>query len=129
MSTSARLSRPDLQQDIEAEPQTGAASLLAPTRRILGMIVAGASLTDILTNVCATIDDQNPDMMSMVMLMDPDGQRLWPVAAPRVPEEFVKAISPLMIGENVENQSPPYRQVLLSRTLTGGQLPRGRLHR
>jgi formate hydrogenlyase transcriptional activator len=67
------------------------------------MIAAGASLTDILTNLCAAIDEQNPDMMSMVMLMDPDGQRLWPVAAPRVPRDFVKAISPLMIGENMSS--------------------------
>jgi len=65
------------------------------------MIAAGASQTDILTNLCAAIDDQNPDMMSMVMLMDPDGQRLWPAAAPRLPGEFVKAISPLTIGENM----------------------------
>jgi len=65
------------------------------------MIAAGASLTDILTNLCTAIDDQSPDMMSIVMLMDPDGQRMWPVAAPRMPGDFVKAISPLMIGENM----------------------------
>jgi formate hydrogenlyase transcriptional activator len=65
------------------------------------MIAAGASLTDILTNLCTAIDDQSPEMMSIVMLMDPDGQRMWPVAAPRMPGDFVKAISPLMIGENM----------------------------
>jgi len=67
------------------------------------MIAAGASLTDILTNLCTAIDEQNPDMMSMVMRMDPDGQRLWPAAAPRVPGGFVNAISPLMIGENTSS--------------------------
>jgi formate hydrogenlyase transcriptional activator len=65
------------------------------------MIATGASLTDILTSLCAAIDDQNPDMMSIVMLMDPDGQRMWPAAAPRMPGDFVKAISPLMIGDNM----------------------------
>jgi len=65
------------------------------------MIAAGASLTDILTQLCTAIDDQNPDMMSIVMLMDPDGQRMWPGAAPRMPGDFVKAISPLIIGENM----------------------------
>jgi formate hydrogenlyase transcriptional activator len=103
MSTSAGLSRPDVQQDTEAEPQAGAVSLLAATKRILEMIAAGASLTDILTNLCVAVDEQNPDMMSMVMLMDPDGQRLWPAAAPRVPGDFVQAISPLMIGENMSS--------------------------
>jgi formate hydrogenlyase transcriptional activator len=67
------------------------------------MIAAGASLTDILTNLCSAIDEQNPDMMSMVMRMDPDGQRLWPAAAPRLPGGFVNAISPLMIGENTSS--------------------------
>ena len=65
------------------------------------MIAGGASLADILTNLCAAIDAQNADITSMVMLMDPDGQRMWPVAAPRVAGEFVRAISPLMIGENM----------------------------
>jgi formate hydrogenlyase transcriptional activator len=101
MSTAARSPRPELPQDAEAEPQAGAVSLLAATKRILEMIAAGPSLTDILTNLCAAIDEQNPDMMSMVMLMDADGQRMWPVAAPRVPGDFVKAISPVMIGEKV----------------------------
>ncbi len=64
MSTSARLSRPELQQDTEADSQTGAVSLLAATSRILERIVAGASLTDILTNLCAAIDDLNPDVAS-----------------------------------------------------------------
>jgi hypothetical protein len=82
MSTSARLSRPALQQDTEAEPQTGAVSLLAATERILEMIAAGASLTDILGNLCAAIDAQSPDIMSTVLLMDPDGRQLWPAAAP-----------------------------------------------
>ena len=65
------------------------------------MIAASASLTDSLTNLCAAIDAQSPDMMSMVMLVDPDGQRLWPVAAPRVPSDWTQAISPLLIGPNM----------------------------
>ena len=83
----------------EAQPQTG--SLLAATRRILEMIAAGARLTDILTNLCAAIDEQQPDMMSMVSLLDPDGQRLWPAAAPRVPADFVRALSPFPVGETM----------------------------
>jgi GAF domain-containing protein len=76
---------------------------LPATKRILELIAAGASLTDTLTTLCAAIDAQNPDMMSMVSLMDPDGQRLWPVAAPHVPAEFVEAISPLLVGENMSS--------------------------
>ena len=89
------------QQERDAPIDPCAESLLTAAKRILEMIAAGASLTDILTNLCTAIDDQNPDMMSIVMVMDPDGQRMWPVAAPRMPGDFVKAISPLMIGENM----------------------------
>jgi PAS domain S-box-containing protein len=101
MTTSASPVRAEPQRDPDATPQAGEVSLLPATKRILEMIAAGASLTDILTSLCVAIDDQNPDMMSIVMLMDPDGQRMWPAAAPKMPGEFVKAISPLMIGENM----------------------------
>jgi len=76
---------------------------LPATKQILEMIAAGAGLPDILTRLCVAIDQQDPDMMSIVMLMDPDGLRLWPVAAPRVPPAFVEAISPLLIGENMSS--------------------------
>ena len=91
----------EAQQDPGAAPQTEAVSLLAATKQILGMIAAGASLTDILASLCAAIDAHSPDMMSMVMLMDPDGQRLWPAAAPGVPSDWTRALSPLMIGDNM----------------------------
>ncbi len=101
MGPSARPVHAESQQDARKTPQAEAVSLLPATKQILEMIAAGASLTDILTTLCAAIDDQNPDMMSIVMLMDPDGQRMWPAAGPRMPPDFVKAISPLIIGENM----------------------------
>jgi len=103
MTTSASPVRSESQREPDTAAQTGAVSLLSATKRILEMIAAGANLPDILTNLCLAIDEQNPDMMSMVSLMDPDGQRLWPVAAPRVPADFVNAISPLPIGENMSS--------------------------
>ena len=36
--------------------------------------------------------------MSSVMLMDPDGKRLWPIAGQRLPKEWISAITPLPIG-------------------------------
>src|SRR2546428_13723574 len=65
------------------------------------MIAGGASLADILTNLCAAIDAQSPGIISSVLLMDPDGQRLWPAAGPRVPSDWTQAISPLMIGPDM----------------------------
>jgi PAS domain S-box-containing protein len=65
------------------------------------MIAGGAPLTDILKSLCDTIDAQSPKIISTAMLMDPDGNRLWPVAGRRLPNGWIEAITPLMIGPNV----------------------------
>ena len=75
-----------------------AESLLAAERRILEMIASGSSLADILANLCRELDAQCPGVMSTVMLMDPDGNRLRPAGAQRVPKEWLSAITPLPIG-------------------------------
>src|SRR6266478_9899892 len=64
------------------------------------MIAAGAPLADILVALCTAIDSQNPDIISTILLWDPDGQRLWPTAGPRVPRGWTQALSPAMIGPN-----------------------------
>ena len=73
-------------------------SLLAAERRTLEMIACGASLTDVLEDLCDTIDDQAPEIISSILLMDPHGERLWPAAGRRVPEGWVRTITPLPIG-------------------------------
>jgi formate hydrogenlyase transcriptional activator len=73
-------------------------SLLTAAKRTLEMIAHGASLPDILTHLCGAIDAQDPDIISSVMLLDPDGRRLWPAAGPRVPAAWTRALSPVPIG-------------------------------
>jgi formate hydrogenlyase transcriptional activator len=75
-----------------------AESLLTTERLTLEMIASGACLADVLESLCRAIDAQSPDVMSSVLLMDPDGKRLWPTAGPRVPKEWNSAITPLPIG-------------------------------
>jgi PAS domain S-box-containing protein len=75
-----------------------AESLLAAEKRTLEMVAGGDSLTVILDNLCRTIDAQAPDTITTVLLMDPDGKRLWPAAGPRVPSGWTQAITPLTIG-------------------------------
>src|SRR5229473_592612 len=81
----------------DIEERKRAESLLAAEKRTLEMIAGGALLADILENLCDTIDAQVPDLISTIMLMDSDGQRLWPVAG-RAPKGWFEAISPLPIG-------------------------------
>jgi PAS domain S-box-containing protein len=74
--------------------------LLAAERRTLEMVTNGASLSEVLTDLCAAIDAHAPPATSMVCLMDPDGKQLLPCAAPRVPAAFTAAITPWPIGPN-----------------------------
>ena len=82
----------------DIEDRKRAEALLAAEKRSLEMIASGARLANILENLCDTIDAQAGNIISAVMLMDTDGMRLWPVAAPRLPKGWIEAISPLLIG-------------------------------
>src|SRR5260370_11236979 len=72
--------------------------LLAAERRTLEMVANGASLSEVLIDLCAAIDAHAPPATSMVCLMDPDGKQLLPCASPRVPAAFTAATQPLPIG-------------------------------
>jgi PAS domain S-box-containing protein len=81
--------------DIEDRKRTE--FLYAAEMRTLEMITDGASLTDILNHVCTSIDLQISPSVTTVLLMDPDGKTLWPSAGPRVPQDWVRAITPLPV--------------------------------
>ena len=85
----------------DVEDRKRAESLLAAEKRALEMIAGGAPLTDILQNLCDTIDAQASNIISTAMLMDPDGKQLRPVAGRRLPQEWIAAITPLTIGPDV----------------------------
>jgi PAS domain S-box-containing protein len=82
----------------DIEDRMRAESLLSAENRTLEMIAGSASLSDILENLCRAIDAQIPNAISTVLLMDPDGERLWPAAGPRVPRVWREAITPVTIG-------------------------------
>jgi len=66
--------------DIEDRKRTE--SLHAAEKRALEMIVDGASLKDVLNHLCSCIDVQVSPSVTTVLLMDPDGKRLWQSAGP-----------------------------------------------
>jgi PAS domain S-box-containing protein len=67
-------------------------------QRTVELIVRGASLEAVLNTLCDGIDALDPDLISTVLLADPDGQRLWPKAGPRVPDAWKRLITPLPIA-------------------------------
>jgi hypothetical protein len=75
-----------------------AESLLAAEKRTLEMMANGASLSEVLNDLCASIDAHSPPVASMVCLLD--GERLSPCAGPHVPATFKAAITPWPIGPN-----------------------------
>jgi formate hydrogenlyase transcriptional activator len=67
-------------------------------QQTLDLIVRGASLDAVLEALCDGIDGLDPGMISSVLLADPDGERLWPKAGRRVPDDYKQLISPLPIS-------------------------------
>src|SRR5258708_16454389 len=62
------------------------------------MITDGANLEDTMNGVCRSVEAQAPTSISTVLLMDSDGKQLWHAAGPRVPRDWLQAISPRPIG-------------------------------
>jgi len=67
-------------------------------QQALELIVRGASLDAVLEALCDGIDALDPDLIASVLLADRDGQRLWPKAGRRIPEDYRRLISPLPIA-------------------------------
>jgi PAS domain S-box-containing protein len=72
--------------------------LLIAQQRALEMVAKGESLTAIFEELCDTIDTQSREIISFVMLMDPDGKQLRHAAGKRIPSGLASAISPFPIG-------------------------------
>jgi PAS domain S-box-containing protein len=85
----------------DIEDRKRAEALLAAEKRTLEMIANGVRLADILESLCNTIDAQAGNIISAVMLLDTDGVHLLPVAAPRLPQGWIEAITPLKIGATI----------------------------
>jgi GAF domain-containing protein len=73
--------------------------LRAAEKRTLNMVADGASLSDVLNDLCAAIDD-HASATSFVCLLDSGGNQLLPIASPNVPPAFAAAITPWPIGPN-----------------------------
>src|ERR1700751_5992573 len=74
--------------------------LYAAEIETLRMITQGASLTDTLTHVCASIDRLIFPSVTTILLMDSDGLRLRPAAGPQIPQEWMSAISSVRVDQD-----------------------------
>ena len=92
--------KPESKQEPNATTPSDAEPLLVAERRTLEMMANGASLSEVLNDLCAAMDAHAPPVASMVCLMDPGGKQLLPCAGPRISEAFTAAITPWPIGPN-----------------------------
>jgi formate hydrogenlyase transcriptional activator len=69
-------------------------------KRALEMIADGASLSEVLKQLCAAIDEHTL-AISLVMLMDRGGDQLLPFAGPHLPPAVTAAFTPWPIGPNM----------------------------
>ena len=80
--------------------QNRAEALLSAEKRMFEKIAAGVELKEVLGSLCDAMEEQTHNLISILMVMDPDGKRLWPVAGRCAPKEWIAAINPLPIGPN-----------------------------
>jgi PAS domain S-box-containing protein len=99
-ATAAQVAGSESEQGPNTPTRSLAESLLAAEKRTLEMMANGASLSEILNDLCVAIDAHAPPATSMVCLMDADGKQLLPGAGPGVPAAFRAAITPWPIGPN-----------------------------
>jgi formate hydrogenlyase transcriptional activator len=71
----------------------------AAGKRALEMIVDGASLSEVLNELCSAID-VCASTMSQVLLMDRVGHQLLPLAGPNFPPAVTAALAPWPVGPN-----------------------------
>src|SRR5215471_20592562 len=85
----------------ERDERKRAEALLAGEKRLLEMIATGQALSTILEALCRLVEALSPGSLAAILLLDPDGKRLWHGAAPSLPQSYTDAIDGGFIGPAV----------------------------
>jgi PAS domain S-box-containing protein len=75
-----------------------AEALLRGEKRLLEMIAKGNSVSVILDALCRLVEELSKGSLCSILLLDPDGKRLWHGAAPSLPKSYIDAIDGASIG-------------------------------
>src|SRR5258708_13811366 len=86
-------------------PAPQAESLLAAEKQTLEKMANGASLSEVLNDLCAVIDAHGSPVTSMVCLLN--GEWLVPRAPPPLPATFKAPITPSQTGPPTASCRPP----------------------
>lgn len=77
------------------------ANLAASERRVLEMVANNAPVDATLDALLRSIEAHSPELITSVLLLDEDGHCLRHCVAPRLPEDYIKAIDGVKIGPTV----------------------------
>lgn len=83
---------------VDIEERKRGEALLAGEKRLLEMIATAVSLNEIARTLCAIIEEQRPETLASVLMLNPDGEHLDVVAGPRLPNEWTREMEKLPIG-------------------------------
>jgi PAS domain S-box-containing protein len=72
--------------------------LLTGEKQLLEMIAKGHALSMILEALCRLVEELSKGSLASILLLDPDGKRLWHGAAPSLPASYTDAIDGGLIG-------------------------------
>jgi PAS domain S-box-containing protein len=78
-----------------------AEALLAGEKRLLEMVARGDSLAHILDSLCRLVEEQAPDVLTSILLLDSNSKQLRHGGAPSLPEAYTDAIDGSEIGPSV----------------------------
>ena len=86
---------------IDLTERNQAEKWLAGEKSALEMIVQNAPFADVLELLCKNFEEQFPGALCSILLFEENGRRLRHIAAPSLPEEYVRAIDGTRIGPMV----------------------------
>jgi PAS domain S-box-containing protein len=91
-----------LERDVDDRRR--AEALLAGEKRLLEMIATGESLSVTLGELCLFVQELCTDCVGCsILILDPQTQKLWHAASPRVPKAYTEAIDGFTIGPEVSS--------------------------
>jgi PAS domain S-box-containing protein len=82
----------------DIEDRKGAEALLAGENRVLEMIARGNPLPSLLDALCRLVEEISSGSLCSILLLDPNGSRLWHGSAPSLPASYTRAIDGSAIG-------------------------------
>ena len=94
----AELSEAVLHLRIEVEGRQRSEQDLAAKNRTLELIAQDAELPTVLRSVLETIEQRDPELITSLFLIDPDGRHLRLAATLRLPKEYCDAVDGAEIG-------------------------------